>query len=317
MNYLYINNQYITTLQGLKKCLLQEDVLRIGSSLFNELMEYYQSGEIADFLNDIGEEHVAERIRSMEIGGSDTKLMQQLVAAITGTEHDVAFDPMSCLEVVETTVKGNKAIFKLRVLKRVNEKPFEISISQPAKSLSKVELIDLSQHQQNDEIIVEMEINPYCDVCFWIGKEEKCRVNTESNAYRNCGTIEGIVDYLKRFPEGCHLGEIKARETVWVKYIERRDMLFLLLPIISVSNYSLFKHNYIKFLLFSTVGFYDRLMLISNLSSLMEQNNTDVQLNQYLVSRKLFHDSIRIPGDISAFIDDAIEFWNNNRLFVC
>ena len=235
-NTLVINNQIITTLEDLRSCINQPEAAVSNSSLFNELIDRFVDGDIESFLRTIGEESLAEKVKGIVIGNSDSEIMRQLVTIITGMEPNVNFDFRSCLEVVETTVKGNIAIFKLRVLKRVNEKPFEISISQPAKSLSKVELIDLSQHQQNDEIIVEMEINPYCDVCFWIGKEEKCRVNTESNAYRNCGTIEGIVDYLKRFPEGCHLGEIKARETVWVKYKERRDMLFLLLPIISVSN---------------------------------------------------------------------------------
>ena len=55
MNYLYINNHYITTLQGLKECFLQEEAQQLNTSLFNELNEYYRSGEIADFLSDIGE----------------------------------------------------------------------------------------------------------------------------------------------------------------------------------------------------------------------------------------------------------------------
>lgn len=128
---LVVKNQIITTVEELRSCFTQPEASLSNSPLFNELIDRFVDGDIESFLRTIGEESLAEKVKGIVIGNSDSDIMRQLLTIITGTESKVDFDFRSCMEVVETTVKGNKAIFKLRVLKRVNENPFMISISQP------------------------------------------------------------------------------------------------------------------------------------------------------------------------------------------
>jgi formylglycine-generating enzyme required for sulfatase activity len=121
MNYLYINNQYITTLQGLKECFLQEETRSYNSSLFNELKEYYRSGEIKDFLCDIGEEKLVEKLGDNMYSESDSEMMRSLIVAITGKDVVIDFDYNEYIEIVKKDIKDNKALFVIRILKQVNE----------------------------------------------------------------------------------------------------------------------------------------------------------------------------------------------------
>ena len=167
MNYLHIDNHYITTLQELRECFLREEAKQLNSSLFNELMEYYRSGEIAGFLTDIGEEQLAERIRGVVYEKSDSKMMPQLASIITDFKPDVTFDFRSYLEIVETIVKCNQAIIRLRVLHTAHE-TIDVRILDPhdsddSRRSSNCKRIYLSDYQQDDEMSIAFDLLDFHD----------------------------------------------------------------------------------------------------------------------------------------------------------
>lgn len=148
---LYINSQIITALEDLRSCFNQPEAAVPNSPLFNELIDRFVDGDIEGFLRTIGEESLAEKVKGIVIGNSDSEMMRQLVTIITGMEPNVDFDFRSCLEVVETTVKGDKAMFRLRVLRQVNEKPFMIGVIQPGLLLKAV-MMKRDQNQFRQDI---------------------------------------------------------------------------------------------------------------------------------------------------------------------
>ena len=121
MNYLHIDNHYITTLQELRECFLREEARRYNSSLFSELKEYYRSGEIKDFLCDIGEEKLVEKIGENMYSESDSEMMRFLIAAITGKDVVIDIDYSEYVEILKKDVSDNKALFVVKILKQVNE----------------------------------------------------------------------------------------------------------------------------------------------------------------------------------------------------
>lgn len=169
MNYLYINGQYITTLKGLKECFLQEEARQLNSSLFDELKDYYRSDEIAEFLCDIGEEELADRIRGIKSSESDIEMMKSLIAVITEEKVVLDFDPMEYLEVVEAGIKSNEAgmliaCLSVKAIKQTNEH-VECVLQQGAKALS----FDVLLNGGLFEIkTAEMELEIEGDVSFMV-----------------------------------------------------------------------------------------------------------------------------------------------------
>jgi len=158
MNYLNINNQYITTLQGLKECFLQEEARQLNSSLFEELKEYYRSGEIADFLYDIGEEDLSNRIREIKSSESDKEMMKSLIAIMTEEDVKVDFDPLEYVEIVRTDIVGNQAVMGFKVKKQAREQVKLIICQQGNKGVAL--LHKLSDEKYGDVMMFGLTIDP-------------------------------------------------------------------------------------------------------------------------------------------------------------
>jgi len=156
MNYLYINGQYITTLQGLKECFLVEEARHYNSSLFNELKDYYRSGEIEDFLRDIGEDNKATRIKNID-STSDSSIIESLSKALCNEIYKVELDPFQLVDVITTSFKQDVALFEVKVKKNAVES-LDIIIRIPQLELSKTETISLNQHQFGETISLEYAI---------------------------------------------------------------------------------------------------------------------------------------------------------------
>lgn len=214
---LYINSQIITTLEDLRSCFNLPETALSNSSLFNELIDRFVDGDIESFLRTIGEESLAEKVKGIVIGNSDSEIMRQLVTIITGTETKVDFDFRSCLKVVETTVKGDKAIFKLRVLRWVNEKPFMVGVIQPKLLMEASRKIcnqdqlykDVArQKSKTEEVATTSSETPstteksgrrvVMDPSYWLkqSKESRLGLKGASGSIQSFGIVEGVAMYM-------------------------------------------------------------------------------------------------------------------------
>lgn len=156
MNYLYINNQYITTLQGLKECFLEEEARLYNSSLFNELKDYYRSGEIEEFLRDIGEDYIVTRIKDID-STSDKSIIEALSKALCNETYKVELDPFQLVDVITTSYIQNVALFEVKVKKNAVES-LDLKIRIPQIDQSKSKTIYLSQHQLGETNSLEFTI---------------------------------------------------------------------------------------------------------------------------------------------------------------
>lgn len=197
MNYLYINGQYITTLQGLKECFLEEEARHYNSSPFNELKDYYRSGEIEDFLRDIGEDNIATRIKDID-STSDKSIIEALSKALCNETYKVELDPFQLVDVITTSLKQNVALFEVKVKKNAVEN-LDIIIRIPQLKLSKTETINLNQHQLGETISFvfaipeQTEVLEMFDVEFLIGE---MIVKTEHQVNKQSICVDGAEDCI-------------------------------------------------------------------------------------------------------------------------
>ena len=82
MTILYINNEHCTSIAQLKGYFAEP--LSTNSPIFYDLLECGRYGDIAQWLREVGEVSMANRVESINSALSDSEYINQLGEAITG-----------------------------------------------------------------------------------------------------------------------------------------------------------------------------------------------------------------------------------------
>lgn len=131
---LYINNEHCSSVEQLKGYFTED--LTPNSDIYADLLDYGRYGDIAEWLREMGEPDMANRVDSISGDLGDSAFYAQLKAAILGTEIKAdeslkpSFDKCFTFEGIKCNVKDNEAKISasLKVLMSINEE-YELCVS--------------------------------------------------------------------------------------------------------------------------------------------------------------------------------------------
>ena len=123
------------------------EIQDISSPLCYDIINRHVDGLIAAFLQDHGRHDLAEKVCIINSDYNDDEIMKQLYSVFTD-KGDVSFNINSCYQVLESSVEDDKAIVKIKILKKITAE-VEIGVRQNDKI--KKELLKLGEYKINEE----------------------------------------------------------------------------------------------------------------------------------------------------------------------
>lgn len=184
---LYINKEHCNSLTQLKDYFSQE--LNVGSDIYSDILDYGRSGDIAEWLREIGEVNLANKVDSIADNG-DADFIKKLGEVLTGEDmtNYISKRPFKqCFEYqdVGCDVRGNDSIVNVtfKVIMIANE-TYKVSVNNQFELIEKeinpsdyeegeVVTLNFVLHKPFYKITVETEGQILCERDFTQSIQEK------------------------------------------------------------------------------------------------------------------------------------------------
>lgn len=157
---LYINKEHCNSLTQLKDYFSQE--LNVGSDIYSDILDYGRSGDIAEWLREIGEVNLANKVDSIADNG-DADFIKKLGEVLTGENitNNISKRPFKhCFEYhdVGCDVRGNDSIVnvKFKVIMTANE-TYKVSVDNQIEHVEKE--INPSDYEEGEIITLHFVLH--------------------------------------------------------------------------------------------------------------------------------------------------------------
>lgn len=149
-----IGDENITTFEDLKNLFSRKEIGDLSSSISMDLINNTVDGILAEFINDLGRPELADKVRRIDVDGSDPDIMRSLVGIISGAK--VQYDTKTYYKVLETSSsKEGCPYIRFVVLKPICA-TIKLEIERNGKKIE-TKTINLQEYRINEEVVISFK----------------------------------------------------------------------------------------------------------------------------------------------------------------